>query len=305
MHAQHRRRRLTLGLAAGVAALALAAPAATAHYRSSNAVATWNENAGKAAVAACISPVGPSPAEAHLYAMAHVAIHDALNAITGAPSRTRTTRARRRRIAGRGGRRGGARRARPGPRPARRPRPAGRASTPPSPASKRTTPRRSARSATDARRTAASPSARPRRRRSSPCGPTTATQELLGPATSAYTQGTARASTASRPGRRSPSPRDWASVTPFVLRDGSQFRPGPPHAVTDQRYTADYNEIKRLGGDGVTTPSARTPDQTEIALFWVRELTAAVEPDRQDGRRAPPGSTRGSRRACSACSTWP
>jgi hypothetical protein len=53
-----------------------------------------------------------------------------------------------------------------------------------------------------------------------------------------------------------------------VLRDASQFRPGPPHAVTDPRYTADYNEIKRLGGDGLTTPSARTPDQTEIALFW-------------------------------------
>jgi hypothetical protein len=27
--------------------------------------------------------------------------------------------------------------------------------------------------------------------------------------------------------------------------------------------------VKRLGGDGVTTPSERTPDQTEIALFWV------------------------------------
>ena len=26
--------------------------------------------------------------------------------------------------------------------------------------------------------------------------------------------------------------------------------------------------MKKLGGDGKTTPSARTPDQTEIALFW-------------------------------------
>ena len=57
-------------------------------------------------------------------------------------------------------------------------------------------------------------------------------------------------------------------VTPFVLRNGAQFRPGPPHAVTDPRYTADFNQVKRLGGDGVTTPSARTPDQTEIAMFW-------------------------------------
>jgi hypothetical protein len=58
-------------------------------------------------------------------------------------------------------------------------------------------------------------------------------------------------------------------LTPFVLSDGSQFRPGPPHPVTDPRYTADFDEVKRLGGDVATTPSARTADQTEIALFWV------------------------------------
>ncbi len=38
--------------------------------------------------------------------------------------------------------------------------------------------------------------------------------------------------------------------------------------MTSKRYTADFKEVKRLGGDGVTTPSARTADQTEIALFW-------------------------------------
>jgi hypothetical protein len=58
-------------------------------------------------------------------------------------------------------------------------------------------------------------------------------------------------------------------VTPFVLRDSSQFRPDPPYAVTSRKYTADFVEVKRLGGDGVTTPSARTPEQTEIALFWL------------------------------------
>ena len=29
----------------------------------------------------------------------------------------------------------------------------------------------------------------------------------------------------------------WADVTPFVLRDSSQFRPGPPYAVTWRKYT--------------------------------------------------------------------
>jgi hypothetical protein len=60
----------------------------------------------------------------------------------------------------------------------------------------------------------------------------------------------------------------WANVTPFVLKDSSQFRPGPPYAVKKKKYTADYNEVKALGGDGTITPSLRTTDQTEIALFW-------------------------------------
>ena len=60
----------------------------------------------------------------------------------------------------------------------------------------------------------------------------------------------------------------WADVTPFVLHHSSQFRPGPPYAVDRKKYTADFNEVKSLGGDDVTTPSARTADETEIALFW-------------------------------------
>jgi hypothetical protein len=60
----------------------------------------------------------------------------------------------------------------------------------------------------------------------------------------------------------------WEAVTPFVLADKTQFRPGPPFAVTDANAKADIDEVKKLGGDGKTTPSARTPDQTQIALFW-------------------------------------
>jgi hypothetical protein len=60
----------------------------------------------------------------------------------------------------------------------------------------------------------------------------------------------------------------WERVAPFVLEDAAQFRPGPPYEAIAKGYTADFNEIKSLGGDGITTPSARTADQTEIALFW-------------------------------------
>src|SRR5678815_2870021 len=52
-------------------------------YASADAVTAWNVNAGKAALAACIEPPGSNdPAhESRMYAMMHVAIHDALNAI--------------------------------------------------------------------------------------------------------------------------------------------------------------------------------------------------------------------------------
>ena len=76
------------------------------------------------------------------------------------------------------------------------------------------------------------------------------------------------ASTSAHPGTPFIAFEMWENVTPFVLNDSSQFRPGPPYAVTSKKYTADFDEVKSLGGDGKTTPSARTADQTEIALFW-------------------------------------
>jgi hypothetical protein len=61
---------------------------------------------------------------------------------------------------------------------------------------------------------------------------------------------------------------DWGAVTPFALLRSSQFRAGRPYGIESRRYTADYNEVKRLGGGGAS-PHERTPDQTEIGLFWV------------------------------------
>jgi hypothetical protein len=67
---------------------------------------------------------------------------------------------------------------------------------------------------------------------------------------------------------------NWAgTVTPFVLTSVSQFRPGPPYgaasntaAVLTSSYAADFNEVKALG---CVDCAARTPTQTEIALFWM------------------------------------
>jgi hypothetical protein len=67
----------------------------------------------------------------------------------------------------------------------------------------------------------------------------------------------------------------WGQVTPFVLEHSAQFRPHPPYRVTGKKYAADYNEIRMLGGDDVTTPSARTADQTEIGRFWLESSPLA------------------------------
>src|SRR5262245_30617358 len=48
---------------------------------SADAVITWNENAAKAATAACLHIIGNGLAESRMYAMVHVAVHDAVNAI--------------------------------------------------------------------------------------------------------------------------------------------------------------------------------------------------------------------------------
>ena len=48
---------------------------------SANAVITWNANAGEAAIAACIAPLDNPLHESRIYAVMHLAIHDALNAI--------------------------------------------------------------------------------------------------------------------------------------------------------------------------------------------------------------------------------
>jgi hypothetical protein len=61
----------------------------------------------------------------------------------------------------------------------------------------------------------------------------------------------------------------WGDVTPFALRSATQFRSDEPYRLNSRAYTRDFNEVKALGGDGTTTPSGRTVDQTEEALFWV------------------------------------
>jgi len=41
-------------------------------------------------------------------------------------------------------------------------------------------------------------------------------------------------------------------------------------------YTMAYQEAKRLGGDGIITPTARTPEQTLIGTYWAYDGTPSL-----------------------------
>jgi hypothetical protein len=84
----------------------------------------------------------------------------------------------------------------------------------------------------------------------------------------------ARYTPGNRPGDWNPTPPvflpaldpGWGSVQPFVLRSGSQFRPGPPPALDSARYTRDFDEIKVIGS---SVSGTRTQAQTDLARFWI------------------------------------
>jgi membrane-associated phospholipid phosphatase len=85
-------------------------------------------------------------------------------------------------------------------------------------------------------------------------------------ATVAYTPGTA-------PGQWQPTPPafapallpQWPNLTPFAMTSDIQFRPAGPPALDSQQYADAVNMVQALGSANST---ARTADQTQIALFW-------------------------------------
>jgi hypothetical protein len=58
----------------------------------------------------------------------------------------------------------------------------------------------------------------------------------------------------------------WGRVTPWVIREVSHFRPDGPPPLTSRRFARDYNEVKEVGSFASLT---RTADETEIARFWL------------------------------------
>ncbi|HWS86182.1 MAG TPA: vanadium-dependent haloperoxidase [Pyrinomonadaceae bacterium] len=68
----------------------------------------------------------------------------------------------------------------------------------------------------------------------------------------------------------------WSEVTPFVMQSASQFRTPPPPALDSPEYAAAFEEVQRLGGDGINTPTVRTPEQTEIGIYWAYDGTPSL-----------------------------
>lgn len=60
----------------------------------------------------------------------------------------------------------------------------------------------------------------------------------------------------------------WDQVAPFVLESPAQFLIPPPPALASAAYALAFDEVKVLGGDGETTPTLRSSDQTEAGIYW-------------------------------------
>lgn len=68
----------------------------------------------------------------------------------------------------------------------------------------------------------------------------------------------------------------WGLVRPFVIDRADQFRCPPPPPLTSPEYAEAFDEARRLGGDGIVTPTERTEEQTIIGIFWAYDGTPSL-----------------------------
>jgi hypothetical protein len=89
-----------------------------------------------------------------------------------------------------------------------------------------------------------------------------------------------------------PAALSWPQRTPWLMETATQFRPGPPPALSSEAWARDYNEVRTLGARASTM---RTAEQTEIAQFWEFSLpsiyhgvvrSVAATPGRDAARNA-------------------
>jgi len=73
------------------------------------------------------------------------------------------------------------------------------------------------------------------------------------------------------PGATAPQTPWVGQMRPFTSDDPAQFLPEPPPDLGSDTWADDYNQVKTLGEKNSTV---RTPQQTEIGLFWTEHTTA-------------------------------
>ncbi|MBW4695401.1 MAG: phosphatase PAP2 family protein [Lyngbya sp. HA4199-MV5] len=70
----------------------------------------------------------------------------------------------------------------------------------------------------------------------------------------------------------------WGNVVPFTIPNADRFVPAGPPAFGSAGYASDLNTVQRLGG---LTSTARTADQSEVAVFWAYDRNDTFRPPAQ------------------------
>lgn len=60
----------------------------------------------------------------------------------------------------------------------------------------------------------------------------------------------------------------WGDVTTFALRPRFHYASPPPPVLDSSEYAIAYEDVMIHGGDGDSTPTIRSPEQTEIGIYW-------------------------------------
>ena len=68
----------------------------------------------------------------------------------------------------------------------------------------------------------------------------------------------------------------WGAVVPFAIGSGAAFRAPPPPPLASPEYAAAFAEVKALGGDGLSTLTLRSDEQTHIGIFWAYDGTPSL-----------------------------
>jgi hypothetical protein len=88
-----------------------------------------------------------------------------------------------------------------------------------------------------------------------------------------------------KPGRWRPDPVSgiqvamgayWGKVKPLVINSARAYRVPAPPPLQSEAYARAFNEVKALGGDGITTPTLRTTDQTIAGIYWAYDGTPSL-----------------------------